>query len=1079
MADKKILTALILCITLMVSVFSPVAYAAGESAILEPIIITKTFFEMQDGEYDAVVEGQLGSLAAYKNITFAIRDDSQAIVCLHQEPSRMQGRFSVKLHWNGISLDKNYTVFVTDENGNTATRSIDHGFYSKDYRELTDKISTIRDLIAECTAIGMSDCEYEELAANVAEYMLPIINENYLAGDSTLYTYQISGLNRILNEAIDALNGYLAGTRVQRKAEPFTVGDVTAENGALYVDAEDGKKVVYLTGYHIFDSDLVDFAQLKKLGINHATLEVTTGQCRENMGLIFIVPYGFHGPWGQDQTQYLICAEDTVVKDGKGSVKIASKGMEAGIAQDLQLKANTVYEFGAEVLADTSGTIRLGEKSVPFSGSNQWQQIGGTFTALADYQKGFSLSVGGATEGIYADNMYVREVGSQENLLINGDLERGKIVRSQNGKFCYNIETSWLDKVKLDLAEAEENGIAVCVALTPHYLPGHIDTVAPGLSDTGYNHNGFVIYNPTDEVYNELLRAMYDTVVEELADCKALTQFMLANEPSFTASESPYYLPKWQAFLEERYGTIGALNTAYGTSYTAFNQIAMPTEVSLTPIYKDYREFNDNLLTQTFAWQTAYLKEKAPHIETVVKTLQSNNYIKDQYKNANHYENWAEFFDINGCDTMVYYNEEKNSLMIRGMWLDYLSSIKDAPIMDLEMHALRDGDLADFNAIIPAWMETVLWHGAMHNVYSVTPWLFDGGTWSNFENTLLVNRPECIAAIGGMNYDLNRLSTEIGVLQGKQAQIAMYYSRENRDAMEDYMLNMAETYESVVTYGEKVDFILDSQPEKLNSGQYKLLLLRDTKVVSPEVLEEIDRFVAQGGKVILIHSLNVASKDLLAYNTNGSKHDTQTVKTIKDASTILGIQEHADSLKAEVLETVGKNVRLVDADGNDISDCEWSYTSYGMEYLVTITNYNPEESVMAYLEIDGERVSAFTDLRTMTEYEESITLSPYQPVLLRTDFVKDTISLSSNMLTAAAQVSPTEQMDKALLTLALYKDNALIDVKVAHVDASKSECTATLEKELSEKGSYRVSRFLFDENLRPLVEKEEKLFVIP
>ncbi|MBR5152849.1 MAG: beta-galactosidase [Clostridia bacterium] len=1079
MADKKILTAWILCITLILTVVPPVAYAAGESAMAEPIVFTKAAIELREDTYLATIEGQLDSYAAYKNVACEIKNSSGSPVFFHQGTTGMGGVFSFQVTWQDLNPEQDYTVFVTVEDGTSANCKIDNSFYKDIYYVLLQNIDRVNQLIEECKNAGLSDCGYEELAVGVAEYTLPFINQTYLDGDSALYNHQAEEVFRILDEADANAQGYLNQTRTQRTVTPYEIGDIVAENGVLYTQTQDGKKPTFLTGYQLFEKEDIDFDALKKLGINHLSLEISLGPNRENPGTVFIVPYGFRG-LSDDEAQSLVCSEDTVVAEGKGAVKIATEGAVTGIAADVQLKTNHTYEYGASILADGAGFIQLGTQTVSFSASNTWQTIRGTYTANADQEMAVSIFTTGAANGIYVDNLFVKEVGTDENLVVNGDFERGEIIRSQYGDFCFTVDTGWIETVRGWLKEAEEHNIGFCVSLIPHYAPALIKTVSPGILDTGYNHNAFVPYNPTDEIYNELLRAMYDAAVENLSDCKALSMFMLANEPSFTASESPYYLPRWQAFLKQRYGTIASLNTAYGTSYTGFEQIQMPETASLTRIYQDYREFNDSLLTQTFEWQTAYLKEKAPHIETVVKTLQSNNYISANQKNANDYENWAEFFEINGCDTLTYWDDEKYSLMLRGMWLDYLTSIKNAPIADLETHILRDGNLRELDPILPDWVETVLWHGAMHNVYQTIPWLLKDGVWRDFSNTLLVNRPECMTVIGEMNYDLNRLAAEIGALQSKKSKIAMYYSRENRDALTNYPINLGKVYETVVKHGETVDFIAESNPQKLNDGQYQLLVMTDARVISNEMLEEISKFVTQGGRLVMIYSGEIAKEDLLVFDTDGSKHDIQTVKKIKGTSTILGIKEHADTLKAEVIEATEKNVRLVDAHGNDINDCEWSYTTYGLEYLVNITNYNPEDGITAYLEIDGERVPAFTDLRTLTEYEGSITLSPYQPVLLRTDCVKDAleIALSGNALTATASVIPTEKLDKAMLILALYKDNALIDVKIEYVDVSESECKTTIERALTESGSYQVSRFIFDEELNPLTEKEEKTFVI-
>lgn len=1043
------------------------------------INITRAAFVKKDGKAYADIEGDISSCAAYKEISFVIKDESSDVLLYYQDSTKMQGKFSLNAVSDDFDLSKKYTAYVTLESGETTSCSIDGSFYTGDYKTVENKITSLKASIQDCKNAGLTDCAYEEMTASIAEYFLPIVNQNYVEGDLTLCDNQLSELNKMLDKAQTAVSGYLDGSKTQRAVEEYVNGDLVAENGTLYSVTEDGgrKEKAYLTGYHCFEYGMKHISELKAMGINHITLEVPLGQTKECLGTVFIVPYGFTAWGSDDKSKFMVCADDAVTASGNGSMRIVSKDGQVGVTQNIELKANTVYEYGASVKANTAGAVKLGSSVTEFSAADGWQTVSGSFTSIANAKTAFSAYTSGATDGMYFDDMYVREVGTTENLLTNGNIEQGEIIRSENGDFCYTVEKSWINKIKECMKLAEEENLAVCISLTPHYMPAQIETVSAGVLDTGYNEDGFVIYNPTDEIHNELMLSLYDAVVEELGDSPALQQFMIANEPSFTASESPAYVPKWQAFLEERYGTIGSLNTAYGTSYTAFSQVAMPKEFSLSQIYSDYSEFNDSLLTKTFKKQSEYLKSIAPDIEVVVKTLQSNNYINAHYKAGNHYENWGDLFEINGCDTLTYYGEEKNSLMLRGMWLDYMKSINNAPIADLETHFIRDGSTVSYNDMYAPWVESVLWHGAMHNVYITVPWLFDDGSSFSYENTMLTNRPECMVAVSEINYDLNRLADEIEALQKKNARVAMYYSRQSRDSVSNYPISTAMVYEKIVKNGEKVDFITDSEPERLNSGQYELLILVNSKVASPEFLAEIKEFQESGKTVLVVTTNDVDGSEMLSVMKNGKSNNAATVKAILDGATVASL--NSGVIEEKVAAAAGKNVRLVDENGEDLTNCEWSYAKYGSEYVLSITNYSSDETVKAYIEVDGKTVGSFNELRAMTACETYIELAPYTPVLVKTDLVEDdvTITFEEDKVVTSDTVLYNEDFEDATLIVAVYSGDMLIEAASERFDSSKESCTAKLEKKL-EKGTYRACRFIFDENISPLVDKKEKSFTV-
>ena len=62
--------------------------------------------------------------------------------------------------------------------------------------------------------------------------------------------------------------------------------------------------------------------------------------------------------------------------------------------------------------------------------------------------------------------------------------------------------------------------------------------------------------------------AFFGNMIADLAkESEAPVSLCIANEPKVYASDGHYYIPHWQAFLTERYGTIEKLNETYGSEY--------------------------------------------------------------------------------------------------------------------------------------------------------------------------------------------------------------------------------------------------------------------------------------------------------------------------------------------------------------------------------------------------------------------------------------------------------------------------------------------------------------------------------
>ncbi len=178
-------------------------------------------------------------------------------------------------------------------------------------------------------------------------------------------------------------------------------------------------------------------------------------------------------------------------------------------------------------------------------------------------------------------------------------------IQPAEGEFDFG----WLDRI-IDLLH--DNGIGVDLATAtaspppwmhekyPEILPVTREGVT--LSPGGRQH-----YAPSSPVYRRLAAELVTAVVERYKDHPAVQMWHLNNEYAchVHADYSDNARDAFRAWLEDRYGTVEALNAAWGTNfwsqrYTSFDQVLPPriAPASSNPGQMlDFRRFtNDSLL---------------------------------------------------------------------------------------------------------------------------------------------------------------------------------------------------------------------------------------------------------------------------------------------------------------------------------------------------------------------------------------------------------------------------------------------------------------------------------------------------
>ncbi|MFV0286379.1 MAG: beta-galactosidase [Demequina sp.] len=212
------------------------------------------------------------------------------------------------------------------------------------------------------------------------------------------------------------------------------------------------------------------------------------------------------------------------------------------------------------------------------------------------------------------------------------------------------FDFAWLDRV-IDLLH--EGGIAVDLATAtaspppwmheayPEILPVTADGVTLGPGSRQH-------YAPSSPIYRRLASELVTALAERYVNHPGVVMWHVNNEYGCHLHEdhSPAAQEAFRAWVEARYGTVEALNEAWGTAfwsqrYTAFSQVRTPAAAPYSHNpgqLLDFKRFTSDMLLE------CYLMEKEIILAAGATQPITTNFM-GPFKPAN-YPQWAEHMDV-------------------------------------------------------------------------------------------------------------------------------------------------------------------------------------------------------------------------------------------------------------------------------------------------------------------------------------------------------------------------------------------------------------------------------------------------
>jgi len=537
-----------------------------------------------------------------------------------------------------------------------------------EYAELTP-------LMEECKNRGMQ-LEYDEINYNVLGQFPNYMEENLSKGSTENAAEQDRELTELYKKTKENLIAYLGGTRQPLSAPTYVTSDISVVNKHFEATVDnDGtleKQPVFFVGTGHQWASRSEIPILSKFGFNAIQPELggNSFMSRET----FPIYNWTERKVGEYPVDYQIVTEQK--HGGAQALKLESTTSQKEnnywyMKQTVQVKPNTTYRYGlwAKAPAGAAGTWFHVHPNWEWNTRNwvsgvvaDWKEISAEYTTGADeHTLTFVICIEKPTE-VWMDDIYIKEKGSDINLLLNGDFE--KTERDESSYWKIN--------------EEEIGGLAKDFDLmAEHNLSGIFNVGAHGIPEV-YREDYPEIHSAQNWIFstNTLLdhpkvkkyyADYYNAIMPALAGKPAFDGIILMNEPVYiTYKDSAYYLPLFQEAMEEKYNDIASLNSKWGTNYTDFEQVTMPIAQEATPQFHDWRQFNDQVLARYHQYAAGLVKKYDTNVLVQTKMQQNMMYTNtfQRFGSANNWEALAPTLDINSCDAFTN-SAQRNRLDIR------------------------------------------------------------------------------------------------------------------------------------------------------------------------------------------------------------------------------------------------------------------------------------------------------------------------------------------------------------------------------------------------------------------------------
>lgn len=431
-----------------------------------------------------------------------------------------------------------------------------------------------------------------------------------------------------------------------------------------------------------------------------------------------------------------------------------------------------------------------------------------------------------------------------------------------NGVFDFTSVDRVLDAM-------HQAGIAVIVGTPTYAVPTwlvkeHPEVLAETPKGPG-RYGARQIMDITSPAYLFYAERIIRKLISRVKDHPAVIGYQTDNETKHYHTAGPNVQQRFIKYMKSQFGTVEAMNAAYGLSYWS-NRINswedFPSVVGTIngSLGAAFARFQRELVNEFLAWQVSLVNEYKRPDQFVTQNFdfEWRGYSYGIQPDVNHFEA-SRPFDIAGVDIYHPSQSELTGTEI-SFGGDVVRSLKQSNYLVLETQAqafphwtpypgqlrqLAFSHLASGANMVAYWH----WH-SIHNSFETY--------WKGLLSHDLASNPTYEEA-GTVGRDFARLSSKLVNLR-KQNQVAILVSNEALTSLEWFPLSPPGV-DSKYKYNDIVRRMYD-QLYRMNVGcdfvypgseqleRYRLLIVPALYTASDELLERLNRYVEQGGHIV-------------------------------------------------------------------------------------------------------------------------------------------------------------------------------------------------------------------------------------